>query len=109
LCTSVRTWLCTSACMPTVVSAVTLSNATDADVAAVVAAAGAAAKAWRALSFDARVRCPLRAADLLAGPWRPGLNAATIPGSQAVFQDEIDGGCEMIDFWRLIDDDDRHQ
>jgi hypothetical protein len=26
-----------------------------------------------------------------------------------VFQDEIDGGCEMIDFWRLIDDDDRHQ
>jgi len=69
--------------MPTVVSAVTLRNATDADVAAVVAAAGAAAKAWRALSFDARVRCPLRAADLLAGPWRPGAERRDDPGQSS--------------------------
>jgi 1-pyrroline-5-carboxylate dehydrogenase len=78
-----------------------LANATDADVAAAIAAAGSAAPAWRALPFDERAAVFLRAADLLAGPWRATLNAATILGqSKSVFQSEIDAACELIDFWR---------
>jgi 1-pyrroline-5-carboxylate dehydrogenase len=76
-------------------------NATDADVAAAIAAAGAAAAGWRALSFEDRAAVFLRAADLLAGPWRATLNAATILGqSKSVFQAEIDAACELIDFLR---------
>jgi 1-pyrroline-5-carboxylate dehydrogenase len=76
-------------------------NATDADVTAAIAAAGSAARAWRALSFADRAAVFLRAADLLAGPWRATLNAATILGqSKSVFQAEIDAACELIDFWR---------
>jgi 1-pyrroline-5-carboxylate dehydrogenase len=78
-----------------------LGNATDADVAAAIAAAKAAAKEWRALSFDDRTAVFLRAADLLAGPWRATLNAATVLGqSKSPFQAEIDAACELIDFWR---------
>jgi 1-pyrroline-5-carboxylate dehydrogenase len=78
-----------------------LGNATDADVAAAIAAAGRAAPQWRALSFDDRAAVFLRAADLLAGPWRATLNAATVLGqSKSVFQAEIDAACELIDFWR---------
>src|ERR1700742_3272307 len=78
-----------------------LANATDADVTAAIAAAGGAAKAWRALPFDDRAAVFLRAADLLAGPWRATLNAATILGqSKSAFQAEIDAACELIDFWR---------
>ena len=76
-------------------------NATDADVQGAIAAAGAAAKGWRTLSFEDRAAVFLRAADLLAGPWRATLNAATILGqSKSVFQAEIDAACELIDFWR---------
>jgi 1-pyrroline-5-carboxylate dehydrogenase len=76
-------------------------NATDSDVAAAIAAAGAAGKDWRALSFEDRAAVFLRAADLLAGPWRATLNAATILGqSKSVLQAEIDAACELIDFWR---------
>ena len=76
-------------------------NATDSDVAAAIAAAGVAAKGWRALSFEDRAAVFLRAADLLAGPWRATLNAATILGqSKSVIQAEIDAACELIDFWR---------
>ena len=61
----------------------------------------AAARGWRALSFDDRAAVFLRAADLLAGPWRATLNAATILGqSKSVYQAEIDAACELIDFWR---------
>ncbi len=76
-------------------------NATDADVVAAISAAGTAARGWRALSFSDRAAVFLKAADLLAGPWRATLNAATILGqSKSVFQAEIDAACEMIDFWR---------
>jgi 1-pyrroline-5-carboxylate dehydrogenase len=76
-------------------------NATDSDVAAAIAAAGEAAASWRALSFEDRAAVFLRAADLLAGPWRPVLNAATILGqSKSPYQAEIDAACELIDFWR---------
>ncbi|OLR90409.1 L-glutamate gamma-semialdehyde dehydrogenase [Actinokineospora bangkokensis] len=79
----------------------TTAQATAEDVADAVAAAKAAAPAWRELPFDERAAVLLRAADLLAGPWRDTLNAATILGqSKSVQQAEIDSACELIDFWR---------
>ena len=77
-------------------------NAADVDVAAAIFAAKQAAPGWRALSFDDRAAVFLRAAELLAGPWRATLNAATILGqSKSPFQAEIDAACELIDFWRF--------
>ncbi|MFN8214106.1 MAG: aldehyde dehydrogenase family protein [Candidatus Nanopelagicales bacterium] len=62
----------------------------------------AAAPAWRAMSYDDRAAIFLKAADLLAGPWRDTLNAATMLGqSKTAFQAEIDSACELIDFWRF--------
>ena len=62
----------------------------------------AAAPEWAALSFDDRAAIFLRAADLLAGPWRSTLNAATMLGqAKTVQQAEIDAACELIDFWRF--------
>ena len=78
-----------------------LGNATAVDVAAAIYAAKQAAPAWRALDFDDRAAIFLKAADLLAGPWRATLNAATILGqSKSPHQAEIDAACELIDFWR---------
>ncbi len=78
-----------------------LGNATDVDVAAAIYAAKQAAPAWRALAFDDRAAIFLRAADLLAGPWRATVNAATVLGqSKSPYQAEIDAACELIDFWR---------
>ncbi len=80
----------------------TLRHATREDAAAAVAAAKAAAPGWRAMAFDDRASIFLKAADLLAGPWRPTLNAATMLGqSKTVYQAEIDAACELIDFWRF--------
>jgi 1-pyrroline-5-carboxylate dehydrogenase len=71
----------------------------------VAAAAEAAKKAWHdwsELSWEDRAAVFLRAADLLAGPWRDALNAATMLNqSKTVFQAEIDSACELIDFWRF--------
>ena len=67
-----------------------LGSVTDEDVAAAIAAAGQAAPGWRELSFDDRAAIFLKAADLLAGPWRATINAATILGqSKSVHQAEI--------------------
>src|SRR5580693_6816082 len=78
-----------------------LRNATDADVTAAIEAARAAAPGWRELPFDDRAAIFLKAADLLAGPWRSVINASTILGqSKSVYQAEIDAACELIDFWR---------
>jgi len=80
----------------------TMRNATHDDARAAVAAAKAAAPAWRAMSFDDRAAIILRAADLLAGPWRATINAATMLGqSKTAQQAEIDAACELIDFWRF--------
>jgi 1-pyrroline-5-carboxylate dehydrogenase len=77
-------------------------GATKADAVAAVDAATAAAPAWRELSFDDRAAILLKAADLLAGPWRARLNAATMLGqSKTAYQAEIDAACELIDFWRF--------
>jgi len=67
-----------------------------------VAAAGEAWKSWSEMPFSARAAVFLKAADLLAGPWRATLNASTMLGqSKTVFQAEIDAACELIDFWRF--------
>src|SRR5689334_696234 len=80
----------------------TMKGATKADAADAVAAAKRAAPGWRELSFDDRAAVFLKAADLLAGPWRPTLNGATMLGqSKTVYQAEIDAACELIDFWRF--------
>ena len=80
----------------------TMYNATDEDVADAIDAALAAAPGWRAVSFDDRAAILLRAADLLSGPWRATMNAATIAGqSKSVYQAEIDAAAELIDFWRF--------
>ncbi|MEI2764875.1 MAG: L-glutamate gamma-semialdehyde dehydrogenase [Dermatophilaceae bacterium] len=70
--------------------------------AAAVAAAKAAAGQWRDLDFADRAAILLKAAELLAGPWRATLNAATMLGqSKTVVQAEIDSACELVDFWRI--------
>jgi 1-pyrroline-5-carboxylate dehydrogenase len=80
----------------------TMRNATIGDAQAAVQAAKDAAPAWRALSFDDRAAILLKAADLLSGPWRARLVAATMLGqSKTCYQAEIDAACELIDFWRF--------
>ncbi|WP_150246185.1 L-glutamate gamma-semialdehyde dehydrogenase [Nocardiopsis quinghaiensis] len=80
----------------------TMRNATHDDARDAVAAAKAAAPAWRAMSFDDRAAIILRAAELLSGPWRATINAATMLGqSKTIQQAEIDSACELIDFWRF--------
>ncbi|SCF35509.1 delta-1-pyrroline-5-carboxylate dehydrogenase [Micromonospora viridifaciens] len=77
-------------------------HATHDDARAAVTAAKDAAPMWRALPFEERAAIFLRAADLLSGPWRDTLNAATMLGqSKTVVQAEIDSACEFIDFLRF--------
>ena len=57
--------------------------------------------AWSAMAWQDRAAIFLKAADLLAGPWRDRINGSTMLGqSKTVFQAEIDAACELIDFWR---------
>jgi len=80
----------------------TMGNATRQDAEAAVEAARAAAPAWRAMSYDDRAAIFLKAADLLAGPGRSTLAAATMLGqSKTCYQAEIDTPCELVDFWRF--------
>jgi 1-pyrroline-5-carboxylate dehydrogenase len=79
----------------------TSAHATHADAEDAVRCAKDAAPGWAELSFDDRAAVFLKAADLLAGPWRQTLNAATMLGqSKTAYQAEIDAACELIDFWR---------
>ncbi|MGW4641295.1 L-glutamate gamma-semialdehyde dehydrogenase [Sphaerisporangium sp. NPDC004334] len=78
------------------------ADASAGDVRAAIDAALKAAPAWRALPFEERAAIFLKAADLLAGPYRATLNAATILGqSKSAQQAEIDAACELIDFLRF--------
>ncbi len=80
----------------------TLKLATKEDAATAIEAARKAAPGWRALSFDDRAAIFLKAAELLSGPYRQILNAATMLGqSKSVQQAEIDAACELVDFWRF--------
>jgi 1-pyrroline-5-carboxylate dehydrogenase len=80
----------------------TLTNATPDDVRDAIEAARAAAPGWQRMSYDDRAAIFLKAADLLAGPWRHTLAAATMLGqSKTCYQAEIDTPCELVDFWRF--------
>ncbi|WP_342371719.1 L-glutamate gamma-semialdehyde dehydrogenase [Propioniciclava soli] len=80
----------------------TLRGATQADARAAIDAALAAAPAWEALPFDEKAAIFLRAAELIAGPYRATMNAATMLGQgKTVQQAEIDAACELIDFLRF--------
>jgi 1-pyrroline-5-carboxylate dehydrogenase len=79
----------------------TCAHSTAADATEALRCAKDAAPGWAELSFDDRAAVFLKAADLLAGPWRQTLNAATMLGqSKTAYQAEIDAACELIDFWR---------
>ncbi|MEW2483699.1 L-glutamate gamma-semialdehyde dehydrogenase [Mycobacterium sp. NPDC049093] len=80
----------------------TLTNAEHADASAAIEAALAAKADWARMPFDERAAVFLRAADLLSGPWREKIAAATMLGqSKTAYQAEIDAPCELIDFWRF--------
>ncbi len=67
-----------------------------------IEAAAAAREEWARWPWEDRVAIFLKAAELLAGPWRDAVNAATMLGqSKTVYQAEIDAACELIDFWRF--------
>jgi 1-pyrroline-5-carboxylate dehydrogenase len=73
-----------------------------AEVKRAIDAAGAAYHEWSRLPWHERAAIFLKAADLLAGPYRMILNAATMLGqSKTAHQAEIDAACELIDFWRF--------
>ena len=80
----------------------TWHQATADDVRAAIASGQAAWRDWSERAWEERAAVFLRAADLLAGPWRDTINAATMLGqSKTVFQSEIDAACEMADFFRF--------
>jgi 1-pyrroline-5-carboxylate dehydrogenase len=65
-------------------------------------AAGEAWHDWSRTPWEERAAVLLRAAELLAGPWRPTINAATMLNqSKTAHQAEIDAACELVDFWRF--------
>ncbi len=67
-----------------------------------VDAAADARPEWAAMPWEARASIFLKAAELLAGRYRPILNGATMLNqSKTAFQAEIDAACELIDFWRF--------
>lgn len=71
-------------------------------VEAAIKAALAARANWAAMDWEHRASIFLKAAELLAGPYRALINAATMVGqSKSIYQAEIDAACEMIDFLRF--------
>jgi 1-pyrroline-5-carboxylate dehydrogenase len=77
-------------------------KAGEGEVRQAVAAALEAQREWAAWPWEDRLAVFLRAADLLAGRWRPVVNAATMLGqSKTAHQAEIDAACELIDFYRF--------
>jgi 1-pyrroline-5-carboxylate dehydrogenase len=80
----------------------TYHRAGEKQVRAAIAAAQKGRAEWAALPWDQRASVILKAAALLAGPWRSTVNAATMLGqSKTAHQAEIDSACELIDFWRF--------
>ena len=77
-------------------------RAGEAQVARAIDAAEEAKRGWAAMPWEERAAVFLKAADLLAGPWRDTVNAATMLNqSKTCHQAEIDAACELIDFWRF--------
>ena len=72
------------------------------DVTAAIVASKAAHHDWSRWDPNERAAVFLRAADLIAGPWRDTINAATMLGqSKSVHQAEIEAACELVDFLRF--------
>jgi 1-pyrroline-5-carboxylate dehydrogenase len=77
-------------------------QAGEGEVGMAVTAALDASRAWAGMPWQARLAIFKKAAELIAGPYRMLINAATILGQgKNVFQAEIDSACEMIDFLRF--------
>ncbi len=67
-----------------------------------IKAALAAKEQWANLAWEHRASIFLKAADLIAGPYRQKINAATMLGqSKNAYQAEIDAACELIDFFKI--------
>jgi len=80
----------------------TFSEGDASHVNAAIDAALAAKAAWEDLAWEQRAAIFLKAADLIAGPYRADINAATMLGqSKNAYQAEIDSACELIDFLRF--------
>ena len=76
--------------------------ASQKEVALAIDTALEARKAWAALPWEQRAAVFLKAADLIAGPYRAKINAATMMAqSKTIHQAEIDAACELIDFLRF--------
>jgi len=79
----------------------TYYKATKKNVEDAIAAALEARKKWAAMPWEQRAGIFLRAAELIAGPYRARMNASTMIGqSKNIYQAEIDSACEIIDFLR---------
>lgn len=79
-----------------------MNRGTQQHVEQAIDAALKAKNAWANLPWEERASIFLKAADLLAGPFRDRMNAATmLAQSKNVFQTEIDAACELIDFFRF--------
>lgn len=77
-------------------------KASKKEVEMAIEAALEARKEWSEMPWEHRVAVFLKMADLLAGPWRATLNAATMLGqSKTVHQAEIDSAAELVDFYRF--------
>jgi 1-pyrroline-5-carboxylate dehydrogenase len=77
-------------------------TAEKAHVETAIATALEARKSWSQLPWEQRAGIFLRAAELIAGPYRTKINASTMIGqSKTVFQAEIDAACEFVDFLRF--------
>jgi len=71
-------------------------------VTAAIDAALAARQKWQSLTWDSRAAIFLKAADLVAGPYRARINASSMLGqSKSIYQAEIDAACEFADFLRF--------
>ncbi len=80
----------------------TWHHATADDVRGAITSSKKAWKEWSEWTWEERASVFLKAADLLAGPWRDTINAATMLGqSKTAYQSEIDAACEMTDFFRF--------
>lgn len=80
----------------------TFNKGNASHVEAAISAALEAKESWAKMPWESRAAIFLRAADLLAGPYRDRMNAATmLAQSKNVMQAEIDAACEMIDFFKF--------
>jgi len=72
------------------------------EIESAIGAALKAKKDWEKMPWEERAAIFLKAADLLTGPWRHKINAATmLSHSKNIFQSEIDAVCELADFFRF--------